>query len=70
MFFHMISKGMKEDTYLSDTNVGLITTYKALKDNVKEVIRLLQIYETEYKKYPHYSKGTAKILLSTKRLVS
>ena len=34
----------------------LITTYRAIKNNVKEVIRLLQIYETEYKKYSPYSK--------------
>ena len=27
----------------------------AVKDNVKEVIGVLQTYETEYKKYPPYS---------------
>jgi DNA adenine methylase len=41
---------------LSDTNGELITAYTAVKDNVKEVIRVLQTYETEYKRYPSYSK--------------
>jgi DNA adenine methylase len=56
MFFYLMSKGMRFSAYLSDINVELITAYRAVKDNVKEVIRLLQTYETEYKKYPPYSK--------------
>jgi len=51
-----ISRGMRFNTYLSDTNRELITTYRAVKDNVKEVIRRLETYQTEYKKYPPYSK--------------
>jgi DNA adenine methylase len=58
LFFHLVSSGMKFNAppCLSDTNGKLITTYRAIKNNVKEVIRLLQIYETEYKKYSPYSK--------------
>jgi DNA adenine methylase len=55
MSFYMMSKGMRFNAYLSDTNVGLITTYIVLMDKIQDVIRLLQLYETEYKKYVHYS---------------
>jgi len=43
---------MKFNAFLSDTNAELITAYRAVKNNVKDVIRLLQIYETD----PPYSK--------------
>jgi len=56
MFFHLMSRGIRFNAYLSDTNGELITAYTAVKNNVKEVIRLLQTYETEYKRYPSYSK--------------
>jgi DNA adenine methylase len=56
MFFYMMSSGMGFNACLSDTNTELITGYIAIKDNVKEVIRLLQTYETEYTKYRAYSK--------------
>ena len=56
MFFHLISGGMRVNAYLSDTNAELIAMYKVVKDNVKEVIELLQRYEYEYKRYPTYSK--------------
>jgi DNA adenine methylase len=42
MFLHLMSRGMKFNAFLSDINVELITAYRAVKDNVKEVIRLLQ----------------------------
>jgi DNA adenine methylase len=51
-----MSRGIRFNACLSDTNDELITAYTAVKDNVKEVIRVLQTYETEYKKYPPYSK--------------
>jgi DNA adenine methylase len=56
MFFYLMSRGIRFNACLSDTNDELITAYTAVKDNVKEVIRVLQTYETEYKKYPPYSK--------------
>jgi len=52
----MMSRDMRFNAYLSDTNHELITTYRAVKDNVKKVIRRLETYETEYKKYLPYSK--------------
>jgi site-specific DNA-adenine methylase len=54
MFFYLVSNGMSFNAYLSDTNVELITAYRAVKDNVKEVIRL-QKYDYEYKTYQPYS---------------
>jgi DNA adenine methylase len=56
MFFHLMSRGMNFNAYLSDTNAELIATYKVVKVNVKEVIELLQRYDTEYKRYQTYSK--------------
>src|SRR5215469_15874337 len=56
MFFYLMLRGIRFNACLSDTNVELIAAYRAVKDNVKEVIRVLQTYETEYKKYPPYSK--------------
>lgn len=56
MFFHLISGGMKSNAYLSDSNAELITAYRVVKDNVREIIQILQRYEYEYKRYPTYSK--------------
>ena len=56
MFFYLVSRGMKFNAYLSDTNVELITAYKVIKVNPKGVIELLRRYECEYKQYPSYSK--------------
>jgi DNA adenine methylase len=56
MFWHLMSSGMRFNACLSDINAELITAYRAVKDNVKEVVRLLQKYDYEYKKYPSYSK--------------
>src|SRR5215471_490477 len=56
MFYHLVSRGIRFNACLSDTNTELITAYRAIKDNVKEVVRVLKTYETEYKKYPPYSK--------------
>jgi DNA adenine methylase len=38
MFFNLMSKGIRFNACLSDTNDELITTYTAVKNNVKEVI--------------------------------
>jgi DNA adenine methylase len=57
MFFHLMSRGIRfRSAYLSDTNTELITAYRAVKDNVKDVVRLLHRYETEYKRYRPYCK--------------
>ena len=47
MFFHLMSSGMRSNTCLSDINVELITAYRAVKDNVKGVMQLLQRYNIE-----------------------
>src|ERR1700757_1929321 len=67
MFLHLMSSGMRFNACLSDINAELITAYRAVKDNVKEVMQLLQRYEYEYKKYPPYNKeqgGRCLVLLS------
>src|ERR1700739_210990 len=56
MFLYLISSGRRFNACLSDINAELITAYRAVKDNVKEAIRLLQTYDIEYKKYSPYSK--------------
>ena len=40
MFLHLMSSGMMFNAYLSDINAELITAYRAVKDNVKEVIQI------------------------------
>ena len=55
MFFYLVSRGMNFNAYLSDMKAELITTYIVLRDKMQEVIRLLQVYQTEYNKYLHYS---------------
>jgi DNA adenine methylase len=55
MFFYLVSRDMKFNAYISDTNVELITAYKVIKVNPKGVIELRK-YECEYKEYPPYSK--------------
>ena len=56
LFFYMMSRGMRFNACLSDTNGELITAYNAIKANPKGVIELLQRYEREYKGYQPYSK--------------
>jgi DNA adenine methylase len=57
MFFHLVSRGIEfNNAYLSDTNVELITAYKAIKLNPKQVTELLQTYDIEYKKFQPYSE--------------
>jgi hypothetical protein len=56
VLYSRTSRGIRFNACLSDNNGELITTYTAVKNNVKEVIRVLQTYETEYKRYPPYSK--------------
>lgn len=53
MFFHLISNRNRIfSAYLADLNRDLITSYKIVKRNVKELIQLLKKYEAEYKKDP------------------
>ena len=56
MYFHLVSRGCLSRSCLSDTNTELIATYRAIRDNSKGVIEVLQKYEYEYKAYPPLSK--------------
>ena len=56
LFFYMMSRGMRFDACLSDTNAELITSYNAIKANPKGVIEVLQKYERKYKGYQPHSK--------------
>jgi hypothetical protein len=60
--YFSIRNGMSINAYLSDTNVELVTAYKAIKANPKGVTELLQRYEYGYKKYPPYSSRRHQIL--------
>jgi DNA adenine methylase Dam len=52
LFFHLMSSDRKFTAYISDSNAELITAYKVVRDNPKELIELVQKYEYEYKEYP------------------
>jgi DNA adenine methylase len=53
MFFHLMSdRNMRFSAYLSDINEELITAYKVVKDEVKELIQILRKYEREYRINP------------------
>jgi DNA adenine methylase len=52
LFFHLISNRNRFSPYLSDLNKELITTYKIVKDNVKELLQLLKRYDAAYRKAP------------------
>jgi DNA adenine methylase len=53
LFFHLMSiRNRRFAPYLSDLNKELITTYKIVKDNVKELIRLLERYDAAYREAP------------------
>ena len=51
LFFHLVSsRNLRFAAYLSDMNRELITAYKVVKDNVRELIELLKKHQREYKK--------------------
>jgi DNA adenine methylase len=53
MFFHLMSdRNMRFSAYLSDINEELITAYKVVKDEIKELIQILRKYEREYRINP------------------
>lgn len=64
MFFHLMSdRNMRFAAYLSDINKELITAYKVVKNNVKELIQILKKHQREYNKNPseYYYKLRDKI---------
>ena len=49
MFFHLVSyRNMRFTAYLSDINKELITAYKVVKNNVRDLIELLKRHQGEY----------------------
>lgn len=64
MFFHLVSdRNMRFVAYLSDINQELITAYRVIKNNVKELIQHLRKHQREYNKNPseYYYKLRDKI---------
>ena len=53
MFFHLASdKNMNLTAYLSDINEELIKAFKVVRDNVRELIEVLNQHQREYDKNP------------------
>lgn len=52
LFFHLVSKGVKFESHISDINAELINTYISIKSNVEELIEVLQFYKQEYRRDP------------------
>lgn len=49
VFFHIIKKYNVQKAYLNDVNRNLINTYKDIKENVEDLIVVLQKLEGDYK---------------------
>jgi DNA adenine methylase len=52
VFFYLVSIRPPFSAVLSDINEELITTYRVVKDNVEELIRLLKTHKANYKQSP------------------
>jgi DNA adenine methylase len=51
-FFHLVGNRHRFSAVLSDTNKELITTYRVVKENVKELIQELNNHEAQYDTAP------------------
>ena len=47
VLFDVLKRFNIKEVYISDTNAELINTYKAVRDNIDELIELLSVYEKE-----------------------
>lgn len=56
VFFYLESQGLlcNKNVYLSDVNSRLITTYKVVRDNLKELIELLKKYQEHHTEKLYY----------------
>lgn len=52
VFFHLVNQRPKFEAVLSDTNAELINAYKVIKDDVDEIITLLENHRAEYRADP------------------
>lgn len=67
VFFYLIcKKNLKFNGYLSDINCELIDTYNAIKNNVDELILILQVHQKQFEKspYEYYYKIRSRIKFS------
>ena len=48
VLFDILSKYDLEEIYIGDINAELINTYRSIKDNIDELIDLLQIFQSQY----------------------
>lgn len=56
VFFHLRTKGHIGPAYLSDVNAELVATYRAVRDDVEELIALLSDYDELHSEAFYYSK--------------
>ena len=67
VFFYLIcKKNLKFNGYLSDINCELINTYNAIKNNVDELILILQVHQKQFEKspYEYYYKIRSRVKFS------
>ncbi len=48
VLFDILNRYNIEEIYISDINAELINTYRIIRDNINELIDLLEIYQTDY----------------------
>lgn len=48
VLFDILNRYEIDEVYISDTNAELINTYRIIKENIDELIRLLMKYQSEY----------------------
>ena len=63
LFFHLRSKGLLMDhsITLSDTNLRLIRTYRAVRDNVEELIEKLKVHVDKHGPEHFYSVRASEV---------
>jgi DNA adenine methylase len=55
VFFDLFASGLKVPSYLGDTNAELVTTYKAVRDDVEAVIAALRLHERQHSEEYYYA---------------
>lgn len=52
VFFYIVNNYPKVEAVLSDTNAELITAYRVIKEEVDELIQLLEVHRASYRLAP------------------